>query len=123
MNRRTLNRHRCRVTAHLCVLGEPELECDVRDLTLKGARLTLPAEIALPQRLTVVLPGWGDVRAAQLRWQEGNVIGVAFGPDEKTSGAQTLYPDIFALQVQVAELARTLSAHEQMRGTRRRVQK
>ena len=117
-----LNRHRCRVTARLSFPVSRSSNATSSDLTLEGARLTAPADIALPKRLTLVLPGQGDVRAAQLRWQEGNVIGVALAREEAL-GAQTLYPDIFALQVQVADLARTLSAHEQMRGARRRGQK
>jgi hypothetical protein len=86
------------------------LECSIRDLTPEGARLVLPADApaAIPGKVLLLLPSLGELWAARVCWQARSAIGVEFvlGEADRRAGGAAKYPDIFALQVQVAELAR-----------------
>jgi hypothetical protein len=118
LNRRSHNRHRCLVSARLYVPGQPAVECSIRDLTPEGARITLPADALrmLPDKLLLLLPGLAELWAVRVCWRSRHTIGVEFVPGEAdTHMPSTQYSDIFALRVQVADLARDYPAADATR--------
>ncbi|TNC08617.1 PilZ domain-containing protein [Methylobacterium terricola] len=62
------------------VLGPDRLvACEVADLSVAGARLRVPARVALPEAFSLVIVG-DDLRtvAVRLRWRRGDFAGVTF---------------------------------------------
>ncbi|KMO42017.1 hypothetical protein VQ02_04355 [Methylobacterium variabile] len=74
------------------VLGPDRLvACEVTDVSAAGARLRVPARIALPEAFSLVIAAH-DLRtvAAHLRWRRGDYAGVTFGaPSAGETGAGT----------------------------------
>ena len=66
--------------------GAMSVSCHVRDLSKDGARVTLDAQVALPQRLMIEIPSRGINEPAVLRWRHGEVAGIEF---ESAEAAQS----------------------------------
>ncbi|MEE7440058.1 pilus assembly protein PilZ [Methylobacterium oryzae] len=76
--RRTARRRVClggrlRVAAFL-----PEIDCTVRDVSLDGARVRLPAEAVLPDCVELFIPCRGEIRRAFVAWRAGESVGLGF---------------------------------------------
>jgi diguanylate cyclase (GGDEF)-like protein len=54
------------------------IECTIRDISSKGARLRVGAAFMAPEQFDVVLGTTTERRRAVLRWQVGNELGVQF---------------------------------------------
>ena len=63
--------------------GEETYPCHLINMTRIGATLIFDGPIDLPDRFTIHLTADGKVaRQCQVRWHEGNQIGVSFAADE-----------------------------------------
>ena len=96
--RRTARRRVClggrlRVAAFL-----PDLNCTVRDVSLDGARIRVPADAALPDCIELFIPCRGETRRAFIAWRAGESVGLG----SAETGAAT----------QPAAIARRLAASE-----------
>lgn len=70
-------RHRTVLLAKLKIKGR-SFKCVVRDLSLGGAKLRVPAGLRLAGSVAITAPSLGYERAAQVVWQDGSSVGVAF---------------------------------------------
>lgn len=106
-DRRSLNRYRCLVSARLIIPGRPSIGCAIRDLTPEGAKVVLNAvdPQIIPKKVFILLPGLGELWAAKVCWRDVDTLGVAFITGEADKSETPRNPDIFALRVQVADLA------------------
>jgi hypothetical protein len=57
--------------------GESAIECLIRDVSKRGARLVLDAGVVIPSQFELVWSG-GHRRLVTVRWRRKNEIGVAF---------------------------------------------
>lgn len=62
--------------------GYGALECVVRNLSARGARLSFGDTAAVPSRFDLQVSGEGEARPAQVRWRTLTDVGVEFGPSE-----------------------------------------
>lgn len=106
LDRRCLKRHHSLVTAYLLFSGHPPVACLLRDVSPQGAKVDLgdTDPVALPRHLLLFLPGGGKLMAADVRWQGEDVVGLQFVSVD-VEKVSSISPDIFALQIQVADLA------------------
>ena len=58
--------------------GLPEIECQIRDLSESGARLSVDSKAFLPTHFQLRIPKRNKMHLAQMRWREGSVVGVEF---------------------------------------------
>jgi PilZ domain len=54
------------------------IDCTVRDMSEKGARLRVPDEFAVPSRFVLRMKDTGENRKVAVRWQAGVDLGVEF---------------------------------------------
>lgn len=52
--------------------------CAVRNMSAKGAQISLEREYALPKKFLLSFDGFQTARNCRLVWLEGNFFGVAF---------------------------------------------
>src|SRR5215210_6751216 len=67
--------------------GQSTLNCVIRNFSETGAKLTVPAGIALPDRFDLVVPQKTKTYRAVLAWQRDNEIGVGFEGASAADGA------------------------------------
>ncbi len=90
-NRRAERRNRVFQRGRI-ILGDgfSTIDCMIRDLSSRGARVTVEDVITVPQRFSFAILASGTVHFAIRRWQNGRSIGVEFqvdGQGETTSAA------------------------------------
>jgi PleD family two-component response regulator len=78
-DRRSATRHRVLkqgriVLPNLC----SAIDCTVRDISAKGARLRVAGHFVAPDRFVLEFPTTGERRHVVRRWQRGNEFGVSF---------------------------------------------
>jgi diguanylate cyclase (GGDEF)-like protein len=54
------------------------VECTIRDLSAKGARLRVEGLFMAPERFDLIIPATGERKQVMRRWQRGNEFGVKF---------------------------------------------
>jgi hypothetical protein len=55
------------------------IPCTLSDLSMSGGELTLPADLALPERFTLSLTHDRKIqRACQIAWRRGDRVGICF---------------------------------------------
>ncbi|HEY8163551.1 MAG TPA: hypothetical protein VIF34_14970 [Methylocystis sp.] len=103
--RRETERKDCIVEARAYADGQMAIRCLLRDITPDGGKLVADEKITA-RKVLLFLPAVGAVWAAQVRWRRGNTFGIQFIPGEadlpKIDASSD--PDIFALQLQVAQV-------------------
>ncbi len=75
---RTAFRYRTHRPALMLLDGGGKIECTVRDLSTKGARLEVAGSEKIPSNFVLLIRGQGDRFRCHLIWQNGNVIGVEY---------------------------------------------
>jgi len=68
--------------------GFSTLDCIIRDLSSRGARITVEDQIAVPQIFSFALLDSGAIYSAVRRWQRGRSIGLEFSetaPDDRSN--------------------------------------
>jgi hypothetical protein len=58
--------------------GSFSIDCTVRNLSEKGARLQVPTTVAIPDRFVLVDGHGGARRAAKVTWRKGDLMGIEF---------------------------------------------
>lgn len=82
----------------------PEIACTLRDVSLDGARIRLPAGTVLPARFDLRVPCRDETRRARIVWRAGDMAGLGF---------ENLRPDVEPDDVTPADLLRRLGASEE----------
>ena len=59
-------------------VDRPPLDCMIMDISLTGARIVLPADLACPEDFDVFIPARSETRWARVRWREKRQVGVEF---------------------------------------------
>lgn len=74
-------RKRTLLTGSIHFIDKPSvLDCTVRNLTARGARLKLPSTIGVPDVFDLAIPSLGALHRCHVRWAELHELGVAFAP-------------------------------------------
>jgi hypothetical protein len=100
LNLRRTRRLRVRQQAKIVFGAETMIHCEVRDLSVGGARISLKQHVSLPERFELFICAQ-DLRVHTVRvcWREGDFIGVSFGADEANEPSVALsLPHQFAAQ-------------------------
>lgn len=58
--------------------GQSTLACVIRNMSETGAKLSVPAGVALPDRFDLTVPQKNKTYRAQIAWQRGEEVGVRF---------------------------------------------
>ena len=90
------------------------MDCIVRDVTEKGARLQVSESVALPDTFELYLPNKDEHFRAQAQWRKGDQLGVSWMPEsafrQKSErgghGDQSLADRVARLEQEVAALQR-----------------
>ncbi|SEO80477.1 PilZ domain-containing protein [Methylobacterium sp. UNC300MFChir4.1] len=106
--RRTARRRVClggrlRVAAFL-----PEIDCTVRDVSLDGARVRLPAEALLPDCVELFIPCRGETRRAFVAWRAGESVGLGFAETRAATEPEAVARRLAASEAEVARLRAAL---------------
>ena len=62
--------------------GSFTVDCTIRNISDKGARLQVPTTVTIPDRFTLIEGQGGASRAAQVIWRKGDLMGITFPPKE-----------------------------------------
>lgn len=106
--RRTARRRVClggrlRVAAFL-----PDLDCTVRDVSLDGARIRVPADAALPDCIELFIPCRGETRRAFIAWRAGESVGLGFAETGAATQPAAIARRLAASEAEVARLRAAL---------------
>lgn len=108
------------ILAAQAILGKglANISCLVKDLSNTGARIVLEdGHALLPDHFELHIPKKSMTRKAEVRWREGQVIGIAFADQPRTAGisleehVRTLEAENAELRRRVAEMAERLYAY------------
>ena len=88
--------------------GQSTLDCVIRNLSEDGAKLAVPAEIALPDRFELAIPQRNKLYRAAMVWRRADEVGISLedpctAPDEPASDA-VLRRRVRALEAEIAQL-------------------
>ena len=64
------------------------VDCLVRDISERGAKLVFSDAVAIPDVVELYLPGKEEVHRVRLQWRKGEEIGVGFGQGGEADQAQ-----------------------------------
>ena len=71
------------------VCGGQVIECTIRDISPRGARLRVPNPQAVPPAFELLFKESGRTRPARLRWKSRAEIGVIFSRERRVFGRRT----------------------------------
>lgn len=91
MYRRVEERTRTLVAAQINRTGRV-IDCVVRDISAKGARLRVPDAGAVPQEFELLLKQTGECRPARVRWRNGVEVGISFMQERRGFGRREVPP-------------------------------
>jgi hypothetical protein len=115
IERRALVRHKTFIKGRIYFNNRlSSLDCIVRDVSERGARLQVPESVAVPDAFELFLPNKDEHYRAQARWRRGDQIGVSWAADSSSkqkaeSGAESehsLAERVARLEQEVAALQR-----------------
>jgi hypothetical protein len=114
IERRTLVRHKTFIKGRIYFNNRlSTLDCIVRDVTERGARLQVAESVALPDAFELHLPNKDEHFLARAQWRRGDQIGVSWTPDpafkqkvEGGHGEHALAERVARLEQEVAALQR-----------------
>jgi PilZ domain len=117
IERRALVRHKTFIKGRIYFNNRlTSVDCIVRDMTDKGARLQVPESVAVPDVFEIYLPNKEEQFRAQAQWRKGDQIGVSWSSEgasrhKAESGGQnerSLADRVARLEQEVAALQRRL---------------
>jgi hypothetical protein len=115
IERRVLIRHKTFIKGRIYFNNRlSSMDCIVRDVTEKGARLQVSESVALPDTFELYLPNKDEHFRAQAMWRKGDQIGVSWTPEaafrQKSEsgghGEHSLADRVARLEQEVAALQR-----------------
>jgi hypothetical protein len=81
-NLRRTRRLRVRQQAKIVCGSETMIHCEVRDLTVGGAKIAIRQHVPLPEQFELFICAHDlRVHRARIRWRQGDFLGVSFGAD------------------------------------------
>ena len=118
---RHIGRSRAILGAHIIFNNRNStIECQVRNLSAKGARLTFTDAVSVPEEFELHVPLKGRSYRAQLRWRDSEGAGVEFmdsglgdAPEraqDATRRVAELETENAALRLKIVELTQRLQA-------------
>ena len=122
IERRALIRHKTFIKGRIYFNNRlSSVDCVVRDVTEKGARLQVPESVAVPDAFELYLPNKDEHFRAQARWRKGDQLGVSWTPEAASrhkaeSGGQSessLADRVARLEQEVAALQRRFDSLRQ----------
>jgi PilZ domain len=78
MNSRIAFRYRTIREAIIILPDGTKINCTVRDISTKGARLELADMQKVPEQFFLVIHGQGERFRCHCAWQKGNLVGVQY---------------------------------------------
>jgi hypothetical protein len=122
IERRALIRHKTLIKGRIYFNNRlSSLDCIVRDVTERGARLQVPESVALPDAFELHLPNKDEHFRAHAQWRRGDQLGVSWTPDpafrpKTESGShseQSLAERVARLEQELAALQRRFDSLRQ----------
>ena len=83
------------------------MDCTVRNLSSRGAKLALTQAVALPDQFELVIPQKGETFRARMQWRRDDEVGILF---VRATGAADLVARVRELEAEVASLREQLAA-------------
>jgi hypothetical protein len=81
-NLRRTRRLRVRQQAKIVCGSDTMIHCEVRDLSVGGARIAIRQHVPLPEQFELFICAHDlRVHSARIRWRQGDFLGVSFGAD------------------------------------------
>ena len=82
IERRALIRHKTFIKGRIYFNNRlSSMDCIVRDVTEKGARLQVSESVVLPDTFELYLPNKDEHFRAQAQWRKGDQLGVSWTPE------------------------------------------
>ena len=115
IERRALIRHKTFIKGRIYFNNRlSSMDCIVRDVTEKGARLQVSESVVLPDTFELYLPNKDEHFRAQAQWRKGDQLGVSWTPEfasrQKSEsgghGEHSLADRVARLEQEVAALQR-----------------
>lgn len=115
IERRALVRHKTFIKGRIYFNNRlSSMDCIVRDVSEKGARLQISESVALPDTFELYLPNKDEHFRAQAQWRKGDQLGVSWTPEPAfrskaesgSQGEQSLADRVARLEQEVAALQR-----------------
>ena len=72
--------------------GARSIDCVVRDMSSKGAKLRVPDPGAVPPSFELIMKDTGQSRPARVRWRRKVEVGIAFMPERRGFGRRLVPP-------------------------------
>ncbi|WP_114769379.1 PilZ domain-containing protein [Microvirga subterranea] len=92
-NLRRTRRLRVLQPAKIVFGADMMIHCEVRDISVGGARIAIKQHVVLPDRFELFICAHDlRVHTAKVRWRSGDFIGVSFGDDEAAGRSMMLPP-------------------------------
>jgi hypothetical protein len=112
--RRTASRHKSLLQGRVYYNSRrSSVDCLVRDVSDKGARLVFGESVAVPDVVELYLPNKDEVRRAKVQWRKGHEMGVDFGGDHAEAGgwegSTALFGRVLKLERECASLKRIVT--------------
>lgn len=90
--------------------GRSTIDCQIRNLSAIGAKLTLSESVGLPEAFTLEIPSRDKIYRAELRWRTAEAAGVEFIDHGRTDDRSIPTPgSVEALRAENALLKRRVS--------------
>ncbi|MDO9439424.1 MAG: PilZ domain-containing protein [Beijerinckiaceae bacterium] len=88
VDRRKTLRVRTFIGAHAVCSDGRRIDCQVRDMSANGAKLSLKSTAGLPENFVLKIPSRGESYPVQIRWREDETLGVEFVSPEAAYRAE-----------------------------------
>jgi hypothetical protein len=115
IERRALIRHKTFIKGRIYFNNRlSSMDCIVRDVTEKGARLQVSESVVLPDTFELYLPNKDEHFRAQAQWRKGDQLGVSWTPESASRqksesgghGEHSLADRVARLEQEIAALQR-----------------
>jgi hypothetical protein len=109
--RRRLARHKTFITGRIYFNNRlSSMDCIVRDITDRGARLEASESVALPDAFELHLPNKDEHFFARVEWRKANHLGVSWGVDQAARQRSEAGQSEQSIADRVAKLEHDLAA-------------
>jgi hypothetical protein len=114
IERRALPRHKTFIKGRIYFNNRlSSMDCIVRDVTDRGARLEASESVLLPDAFELYLPNKDEHFFARVEWRKGNHLGVSWSTDQATRYRSEPAASEQSIADRVAKLERDLAVLQQ----------